>query len=327
MTRESTTSVSTSLEKPEYDDTSSDTSSFYGNAAIKAKYEELDRQEDNFDYVKTWNRNVQVIAARGVEREKKALLARKRKREEESHDHSEADKKKARLEPYNPYENTTTALKLNQPIEEFLKDFIPSSGNIDSPWIWCANFYADRQEQDVASFTQVGGRLLEDFKENLPKLGKSYSKIAAARKKLQEDIVATARKFKVNSGKWMLFPSPGIVDKTWAAVVRGTSDGRLGTAAKVATKPDNPKFPTQVICIYTRNFEDEADIKRVLVGLVRLGLAAPVIGSPEKASENARKQIWYKPDCYTYLDLKSGNEFKIKPSLYGTASLLTANDV
>lgn len=321
MSGSSTVSVSTSHEADDY--ASSDTSSFYGSAATKAKYEKLSRKQVDLDYNKLWKWNIQVIAARGIKAQKKAQVAKKRKFEDEDSAGDSATKK-PKIESFNPCENAAAALKLGQPIEEFLNEFVPSSGRIDSPWIWCANFHAGKQEQDVASFTQLGSRLLESFKENLSKLGRNNAKIAAARRKLQEDIFGTARKCNVKAGKWMLFPTPGIVDKSWAAIVRAVVDGRLGIAAKVATRPDNPKHPTRVICVYTRDFEDERDIKRVLIELVRLKLCAAVF---DTVGENARKQIWYKPDCYTYLDLKSGNEFKIKPSLYGTASLLTETDI
>ena len=120
----------------------------------------------------------------------------------------------------------------------------------------------------------------------------------------------------------MLFPTAERVDVVWAKVVRGTVEGQLGIAAKVATKiGGKAEDEARLICIYTADFEDRKDIKRVLLEIVKMGLAEAV------ANGSTGRQIWYKPDCYTHLDLMSGNEYKIKPSLYGTASLLTKDDL
>jgi hypothetical protein len=50
------------------------------------------------------------------------------------------------------------------------------------------------------------------------------------------------------------------VDAAWEKVVAGVRQGVI-MDAKVA--PINPDFEDQVICVYTKSFEDKAEIKRI----------------------------------------------------------------
>lgn len=102
----------------------------------------------------------------------------------------------------------------------------------------------------------------------------------------------------------MLFPEPSeVADIWWAKVVEGTIIDRLGSAAKIATSA------APVICIYTKDFRDVDDIRRVLEELVAIGLVRP------------GRVIAYKPDTYTYLDI-----YKANAEMYGLrASLYTSN--
>ena len=68
------------------------------------------------------------------------------------------------------------------------------------------------------------------------------------------------------SGKWLIFVSTKHVDEAWEMVRAATEDGALGPLSKVstampseyATGPD-----TKVICVYTYDSEDVADVQRV----------------------------------------------------------------
>ena len=101
----------------------------------------------------------------------------------------------------------------------------------------------------------------------------------------------------------------------------------MGISAKVATNKGEPNDAALVICIYTKDMDDIAAVKNVLIELVRIGLVAKSRGILHKDDKASLRQIWYKPDCYTYLDLKSGNEYRIRPTLYGSATLLTEDDL
>lgn len=250
-------------------------------------------------------------------------------------------------QPFNPYEGEPNALQLDEPIDTFLSRLRPSSSETSHPWIFCANFHSTSRptNPDIAAFKQIGHRLLDTFATKRRDLERKFDPpqsegvitrmMSNDRTDLESEIMAAAERCHLMSGKWMLFPTKGKVDRYWEAIVRGTVDGRLGTTAKVATRPEKPEDPMQVICVYTKDITDREDIKRVLLELVRLKLAPAVTEAGAAAAkkgvgrgkEFVKGQIWYKPDCYTWLDITSGNEYRIKPTLYGTASLLTGEDV
>lgn len=67
-------------------------------------------------------------------------------------------------------------------------------------------------------------------------------------------------------GKWMVFPRTEEVDTVWGAIEEAVSEGLLGDAAKVAPEPSQSKG-THVICIYTYDSDDKADLLRILTHL------------------------------------------------------------
>ena len=111
----------------------------------------------------------------------------------------------------------------------------------------------------------------------------------------------------------MLFPMPEDVNSVWRVVAKGTLEGKLGCAAKVATDDGNTNKPERLICVYTNDFGDKSDIERVLLEMKNLGL--PVNGKDGRG-------IYYKCDAYTYLDIVSGNEYKLRASMYNSKELL-----
>jgi len=326
-----------------------------GDETLKQRYGEKVSAIDTSDYwhIHTWN--VQVIAARAIERYPKQwpCNSKKRKRADSADGFAtkkakteSVDSKSKELslrplpsKPYNPHEGNLNALQLRDSVDDFLRRLKPSCADTDKPWIWCANFQAEYRPagENIAVFKQVGSRLLEKFTARRQELESSFDPqkppgvitrmMGPARSNLEEDVMRAAKQNGITCGKWLLFLTDDKVDQCWAEVVRGTVEGRLGIAAKVATRPDKPgEGSTRLMCVYTKDVDDEADIKRVLKELVRLKLA-PAIPGPLRKGASTKGQVWYKPDCYTYLDLKSGNEYKIKVSLHGTSSLLTASDV
>lgn len=75
----------------------------------------------------------------------------------------------------------------------------------------------------------------------------------------------------------MLFVRPEQVEDAWKAVALATYQGKLGIAAK--TVPRDPTTEargvtrrSRLICVYTSDFRDTADIGRVLLRLETLGL-------------------------------------------------------
>ncbi|KIW25635.1 uncharacterized protein PV07_08801 [Cladophialophora immunda] len=106
----------------------------------------------------------------------------------------------------------------------------------------------------------------------------------------EADIRELATSQRVTAGKWMLVPREEEVDSVWAVVARAVWEGKLGTAAKVATAKAEEGMMVvdddgggsgtrdrglRLICIYTGDFSDQADVKRVLQALKDLRPAQP----------------------------------------------------
>jgi hypothetical protein len=80
----------------------------------------------------------------------------------------------------------------------------------------------------------------------------------------------------IRSGKWMLFSSPAYHEEVWRTIKAATEAGTLGYLAKTA----NPEWPgsghlrSLVTLVYTRDYEEIDDVRRVLVALRGLGFNA-----------------------------------------------------
>ena len=230
--------------------------------------------------------------------------------------------------PQNPYEGDKMAKQLNESLEEFLGRLEPSTTTIDSgPWIWIANPHTSNRNlyRNQPRFMDEGSGLLDVYMSRKAKLEEQNPESAPAtitrmlkpeREWLEESLFDLAKKCSVTNGKWMLFPMPHQVDEIWAMVAKGTLDGRLGSAAKVATDAGDGK-PERLICIYTEDFSDVKDVERVLKEMRRLGLVS---------SEKGAKWIYYKIDAYTYLGITSDNEYKLKASKYSSRDVFPAID-
>ena len=333
------------------DDLWSEDSSFYGDAEIKAR---LEAEVASFNPREFWDVhewNFQCIIAQEKARAETGTQGVKRKRESDGNGNGEnanLDVKKPKIEspksslsdasamtaspspaaskePFNPYEDNDMAYQLFESLDDFFKRLRPSSTTIESGrWIWMANPYARRRHiyDDIGGFKQEGTRLLEEFMEKKQTVvdmntgkppGTVTRKLKPARDHLETEIVRVARAKNVTCGKWMLFPMPAEVNSVWRVVAKATLDGKLGCGAKVATDDGNSARSERLICVYTDDFSDQTDIERVVLEMKNLGL--PVNGKDGRG-------IYYKCDAYTYLDIVSGNEYKLRASMYNSKELL-----
>jgi Domain of unknown function (DUF1917) len=222
--------------------------------------------------------------------------------------------------PYNPWEGDEMAKQLDETLDTFLSRLPPSTTTVTSgPWIWIANpFFSQRRLQsDVAGFKTSGNELLQQYMHRKANFeaqnpGRPPSSITrmlnADREWLERSIIDLAKSKGVTDGKWMLFPSAHMVDDIWRRVAKATLDGTLGYAAKVAT--DNGSDRQRLICVYTEDFADEKDVQRVLDKMQELNLI------------KGEQGIYYKCDAYTYLDIMSGNDYKLQASMYSSKEML-----
>lgn len=76
-------------------------------------------------------------------------------------------------------------------------------------------------------------------------------------------------------GKWMIFIPVANIDEVWVKIRQAVAEGKLGRSAKVATMRMNPNAVREghkVICVYTYDSEDIADVTRILKALRELGI-------------------------------------------------------
>jgi len=94
-----------------------------------------------------------------------------------------------------------------------------------------------------------------------------------------------------NSGKWLLFIPTIRIDAAWEVIDLETREGRLGVAAKVATAMPNPMATSQkikLICVYTYNFEDLDDVRRVRLRLRELGYTRKIPYKTDAATDEGK---------------------------------------
>lgn len=213
-----------------------------------------------------------------------------------------------------------------EPIARFLSRLPPSTTETTDvgPWIWMYNPhvpYKQSEDGDVPTLLRKGGELLQEYENESATLREAHDKSGAKtttaltrklnpmRKELEKNILDLARETGVTHGKWMLFPSHDRVDEVWGTVVRAMEKGELGDAAKAAT--DGGCGKSRLICVYTEDFGDVEDVKRVVSKLVDFGLVG-----------KGPRSVYYKSDAFNHLGINSKNEYGLKASMYSSRELL-----
>ena len=203
---------------------------------------------------------------------------------------------------YNPYEGMLYARQLKEPIEKFLQRLPPLTtlASENGPWIRIANPHSPKRplEQNLAGLTTAGEKILSDFSARKAEIETEMSgrpkstmarKLTEERKAVEEALLAAAVENNCTSGKWMLFPMPEELTHTWGLVATATARNDLGIAAKVAADEGKGNRLPRLICIYTRDFADMEDVKRVLWKLVEMEL----VQRPARDPKGVRS-IYYK---------------------------------
>lgn len=138
---------------------------------------------------------------------------------------------------------------------------------------------------------------------------------AAAKRECVERLLDTARWQGYTTGKWMVFLEPGVADAAWAVIARATATGELGCSAKVAPTgagPDELVREAVVCCVYVRDFDERAELQRVLRAL--MALMAP-LQVPVTAG--------FKPDAFTMLGIGGKqNGWRLPTTVHSVAEAL-----
>lgn len=229
---------------------------------------------------------------------------------------------------YNAYEGSSCGRQLSETVAAFLNRLPPLTTQwaTSGPWIFIGNPHTKSRptSEDQRGFAFKGREILDAYDAVKASIETSMAgkakgtitrKLIPLRKQLELDLLAAAKEKGCVSGKWMLFPSPDHVNSTWSLVANATANNELGHAAKVATDEGDPN-KARLICVYTENFADKADVKQVLERLYAMGLCH------RNGPLGEGQAIYYKADAYTYLDIMSGNEWGLKPSMYSSRDMV-----
>lgn len=190
----------------------------------------------------------------------------------------------------------------------------PATAHI-GPWLWVRSAKELQdwgQSDDLAAFLETAEPLLDGLLERRRIVeqqnpGKAVStitrKMGPYQDQLEIDLLNTATNHGLTSGKWMLFTMSNDLPRVWCLVAEATAAGKLGPCSKVGTwQPDHVTKAT-LICVYTKDFSDLTDVKRVLSILNEVNIVA---------------KIFYKCDAYTHLGIESNNSYKLRASLYSS---------
>ncbi|KAL4810129.1 hypothetical protein BDV18DRAFT_53238 [Aspergillus unguis] len=321
------------------DDILSDDSSFYGDSQETATLEQTASEYDAEleTYWSTIHPTLLSTIQSRLQEEKKQALAKDSNSSKVSSLPTNMDMD---IEPAGSLTTfTESALPRNKPgpnetPASFLARLPPSTTKESDigPWIYIHTPNIARLQDDVAEFTKLGREALETFQAQEASLRyendqKGGTKIALARKvkplqrELEEKITKLARDTNCVTGKWMMFVTADRIDGYWKAVAEATMNGHLGIAAKVATDGGsdadagtghgNWQNRARLLAVYTRDYEDHADVKRVLRKLVELNLV-----------KKGERPIYYKRDALTYLEIMSKNRYGMRATAFSSADVL-----
>ncbi|KAM7193760.1 protein of unknown function (DUF1917) domain containing protein [Naviculisporaceae sp. PSN 640] len=215
---------------------------------------------------------------------------------------------------HNAYDGQPGAYQVTESVDDFLSRLPPSTTRRSSAFDWIRlwnPYLPPREQQLVRALRHAAAERLEltaKFIAATKASGMSPARISkeleSDRNETIDDLRHLAVMCKVVSGKWMLFVNRHNVDEVWRRVARATANNDLGIAAKVDLADGDDQ---RLICVYTKDFRDTADITRVLLKLRSLELIRA-----------GGKQIYYKMDAWTELGLYGGNEWQIPASMHSS---------
>lgn len=122
------------------------------------------------------------------------------------------------------------------------------------------------QQKDAMNF--LLGLMQREFND-LPSLDKSSAWKYAAQPGLK-DFHSTDK-----TGKWCLNIPKESIDDAWQKVKLACAEGKL-LVAKTSTALTSGRYPTFLICVYTKNWEDMDDLNQTREVLREIGFTQPL---------------------------------------------------
>ncbi|GEM_PF-922647 len=97
-----------------------------------------------------------------------------------------------------------------------------------------------------------------------------------------------------NSGKWLIFGYLKYIDEVWNKISVATEEGKLGNLSKCGTAKRNPS--TAVICVYTYDSEDRADVARIAWELFKIGVVQKQTMNYKTDNDTTTRKYAHKGD-------------------------------
>lgn len=196
-------------------------------------------------------------------------------------------------------------------IEDWLRDVPPTKVPHDKvEWIYVSHT-SRVLDSDRGTFNE---ELYRDELSKITAIKKRTKRVMAPQKaEWSNSILRIAKHCGYTSGKWIFRILPENVDEEWKKIAIATAHGKLGSGSKVAPAMDSPD-PIVICCVYVSDFSNRAEVRRVLIALQQLGLSLKT------------KMCGFKPDVYTMLGIDSGNEWRLKPTIYSVDEANGWND-
>ena len=120
--------------------------------------------------------------------------------------------------------------------------------------------------------------------------------------------VSTKMPLGLNIGKWCIFVQKEDLEEVWECVAEATKAGRFWRGAKVSTEwaqtfylMRNPKADPDehVICVYSYDSNDEADVIRIREALRKIGISQPLGYKTDKDTAAGIERWTYADDGWT----------------------------
>jgi hypothetical protein len=99
------------------------------------------------------------------------------------------------------------------------------------------------------------------------------------------------------SGKWLIWLHAENIDRYWQKIKEAVEQGRLGNGAKVSTAASSQvkQGKPYVMCVYTYDYEDKADVMRIREELRSLGIRREIIYKADEDTHRLRYGSDYTP--------------------------------
>jgi hypothetical protein len=168
----------------------------------------------------------------------------------------------------------------------------PPTRIYDSPWVVIGNLSRIEKKRQKPTDNELRDLILTSFDKNETTPDRKRNVIVVGGRlevPVEENgLDDLARKTGIVGGKWLIHEMEEAINKSWYVIAKSTWKDELGTEAKVSSARNAGAAKEYVICVYTENYLDSLDVRRVRERLRELGYT---------------QRLYYKPDLYTYLNI------------------------